>query len=157
MMIMFLCVNILIFLLLTEFFFSVQYDLAREETRNLTSEELRELSELNMFDESNLCHLEVRDPNPPEVIAEKFEFKAQAVLDSISTQTSSIAAKIPAPQQRNVEISNKQKQTLANVSTRPLVATNLKEDQGPSANLPPKVVPSVRPTRTSLKKTVSVQ
>ena len=72
----------------------------REETRNLTNEELQELSELNMYDESNLCHLEVRDPNPPEIIAEKFESKAQAVLDSISTQTTSSSPKSSSQQKK---------------------------------------------------------
>lgn len=124
-----------------------------------------------MFDESNLCHLEVRDPNPPEVIAEKFESKAQAVLDSISTHSSSTTVSAPISQQRTVESPIKLKpvtSSSSNLFTENKVRAEQKESDecksltedrnkvSQNTTTTAKILPSVRPTRTKLKETVSL-
>ncbi|KAK3914835.1 Atypical kinase COQ8B, mitochondrial [Frankliniella fusca] len=134
-----------------------------DETRKLTNEELREISELNMFDESNLCHLEVRDPNPPEIIAEKFESKAQAVLDSISTHAARTGEKdgvvTQKPQQQVLQSRTEHIERKASSSEPP------KPRESPSLAaaatqklkvnaVTPKVLPAVRPTPTKLKQTL---
>lgn len=156
-------VSLLLFLLNIFSYFQNNFSfLVREETRNLTSEELQELSELNMFDESNLCHLEVRDPNPPEVIAEKFESKAQAVLDSISTHGSP-----PIIEKQNIPPVRAEVQSLAGKNnvyetnhtpaskTTSLAAAASEKARSAPTNVGTKVIPTVRPTRTKLKETVS--
>lgn len=130
-----------------------------EQTRSLTNEELQELSELNMFDESNLCHLEVRDPNPPEVIAEKFETKAQAVLDSISTQGSPPIEKqkpsVARPQVQPMTGKTNVQESLTAKATSFAAAASEKA-RSSTTNVGMKVIPTVRPTRTKLKETVSL-
>ncbi|XP_034232746.1 atypical kinase COQ8B, mitochondrial [Thrips palmi] len=132
----------------------------REETRNLTSEELQELSELNMFDESNLCHLEVRDPNPPEVIAEKFESKAQAVLDSISTHGSPpLTEKQTVPGERaqvqSVAEKNNVHQTNQSLTAKASSLAAAASEKARSTTTTHKIIPTVRPTRTKLKETLA--
>lgn len=132
----------------------------REETRNLTNEELQELSELNMFDESKLCHMEVRDPNPPEIIAEKFESKAQAVLDSISTQgTPPLVEKqnLPPVRAQSIAEKNKVQETSHSLTakTSSLAAAAAEKARSSKSNVGMKVIPTVRPTRTKLKETLA--
>lgn len=128
-----------------------------EETRKLTNEELREISELNMFDESNLCHLEVRDPNPPEIIAEKFESNAQAVLDSISTHAARTGGKDePVTQKPKQHVLQNESEPLQKPrESTTLAAAAAEKFKASSTMVTPKVVPTVRPTPTKLKQTLA--
>lgn len=128
-----------------------------EETRKLTNEELREISELNMFDESNLCHLEVRDPNPPEIIAEKFESNAQAVLDSISTHAARTGGKDePVTQKPKQHVLQNEMEPLQKPrESTTLAAAAAEKFKASSTMVTPKVVPTVRPTPTKLKQTLA--
>ncbi|KAJ1522598.1 hypothetical protein ONE63_001779 [Megalurothrips usitatus] len=138
--------------------------MTREQTRNLTNEELKEISELNMFDETNLCHLEVRDPNPPEVIAEKFESKAQAVLDSISTNVTATGTKRqPITVEQQSVVNNQPEQLMKNAGAAEALNAKNRVSSTLSATISeklkntsgPKISPSVRPTPTKLKQTLA--
>lgn len=123
-----------------------------------------------MFDETNLCHLEVRDPNPPEVIADKFETKAQAVLDSISTHASSTGGRTSqvtmTPEQKPTTDHQISASLKSAASTTPQVIMKDKEAPSFAASASDtirsskdtgftRIVPTVRPTRTKLKQTVN--